>query len=107
MALEGDPISRGRRVQEIQGSAGAMAFANRLNAIATELDFPAAWTPARLSKVRNGTQDLSIEDMTVIARADSQKRGWTWVSYGVALDPGEDAWAVLARMAKKRKPKAG
>jgi hypothetical protein len=101
MALEGDRVSRGRRVQELQADEPAMEFCIRLNSIASELGLPAAWNPARLSKVRNGIQDLSMDDAAVLARADPQQRGWTWIAYGVAARKGEDAWAVLARTAKK------
>lgn len=101
MPLDGDKAARGRRVQEIQASTDAMDFCNQLNAAARELGFDASWSPSRLSKVRNGTQDLSIDDATVLARFDPKGRGWSWIAYGVAVK-GEDAWTVLAR-AKKSK----
>lgn len=101
MTLAGDRVSRGKRVQEIQGDEPAMQFCNRLNAFAAELGFPAVWSPARLSKVRNGTQDLDADDMTVLSRSDPKGRGYTWIAYGITVAKGEDAWAVLARAARK------
>lgn len=105
MPYASDRVSRGKRVQEVQESIGDdnNAFADRLNATSRELGLPETWHPVRLSKVRNGTQDLSIEDMTVIARLDPKQRGWTWISFGIAVSKGEDPWAVLARNAKRGK----
>jgi hypothetical protein len=103
MTLAADRVSRGKRVQAIQEELkeGNEPFAERLNRAASELGLDASWNPTRVSKVRSGLQDLSIEDATVLARVDPQQRGWTWVSYDVAVKKGEDAWAVLARSAKK------
>lgn len=106
MAYESDRVSVGRRVQEIQELCGEkddnVAFARRLNQAASELGFPEAWNPNRLAKVRTGTQGISIEDMTVVARVDPKQRGYTYVAFGIAVHKNEDAWTVLARMAKKK-----
>lgn len=94
-------------MQEIQALCGEEndnpAFMARLNAAAVEMGIQSHWAGSRLSKVRTGTQDLSIEDMTVVARIDPKQRGWTYVSYGIPLKRGEDAWAVLERIAKRPK----
>lgn len=102
--LSADRVSRGRRVQEIQALCGYeddnIGFAKRLNEAAGELGLHSNWHPTRLSKVRNGTQDLPIEDMAVIAYLDPKQRGWTYVSFGLPLKKGEDAWDALAKTAK-------
>ena len=109
--MQSDRVSRGLRVQEIQELAGMeddnIAFAAELNRCARRLGIRESWHATRLSKVRGGTQGLSIEDMTVIALADPKRRGWTWVSFGLAVRAGEDAFEVLEREAAKRKRKAG
>lgn len=106
--ITGDRISRGRRVQEIQTDRGfeedGAGFTVLLNRAAEDLQLSPIWTQSRLSKVRSGIQDLSIEDMTVIAYLDPKKRGWTWIAYGVAAAVGEDPYTVLSRGATK-KPK--
>src|SRR4051812_31108881 len=107
--VESDRISRGRRVQEIQFLCGYgegkladnRGFAAKLNEAARHLGLEEEWKPERLSKVRSGTQDLSVEDMTVLAYVDPERRGWTWIAYGLPVSKGEDAWVALARMAKK------
>lgn len=102
--LPADRVSRGRRVLEIQNLCGYeddnIGFARRLNEAAGELGLDPNWHATRLSKVRNGTQDLSIEDMAVLAYLDPQRRGWTFVSFGLPLKKGEDAWDALAKTAK-------
>lgn len=111
MVLASDRVSRGKRVQEIQRACGYgegkkadnAGFTERLNSAARELGMDANWTKERLSKVRSGTQDLSIEDVTVIASLDKERRGEAWVAHGIAVAPGDDPFAVLARAAKKRK----
>lgn len=111
MVLAVDRVSRGRRVQEIQKACGFgegktadnVGFTAELNRAARELGLEPNWTKERLSKVRNGVQDLSIEDATVIAYLDEERRGWTWPAFGVAQRHGEDAYAALARLAKKSK----
>lgn len=104
--LLSDRVSRGKRVQEIQRDCGFdennIGFARLLNESAERLGLEPAWHPTRLSKVRNGTQDLSVEDATVIAYVDPQQRGWTWISFGVAAGDGENPYDVLVRNAKKR-----
>lgn len=105
MAYESDRVSVGRRVAEIQELCGDkddnVSFAQRLNAAAHELGFAEAWNPNRLAKVRTGAQGIAVDDMTVVARLDPKQRGYTYVAFGIAVKKGEDAWAVLARMAKK------
>lgn len=105
MPLAIDKVSRGRRLVEIQELCGEgkdnRAFAARLNAAARELGLEEVWHHTRVSKVRTGTQDLSIEDSTVLARVDPKQRGWTWPAYGIVLRKNEDAWTVLARTAKR------
>src|ERR1700745_713389 len=77
MTLAADRVSRGKRVQEIQEELkeGNEAFADRLNRVANELGLDESWNATRVSKVRSGLQDLSIEDATVLARVDPQQRG--------------------------------
>lgn len=105
MAYQSDRVSVGRRVQEIQELCGDLddnvAFAQRLNSAAGEMGFEQAWNPNRLAKVRTGAQGLGQEDVYVLARVDPKQRGPTYVTHGIAVSKGEDAWAVLARMAKK------
>lgn len=111
MVLASDRVSRGMRVQEIQRACGYgegpradnAGFAERLNEAAVELGLDSDWTVSKLSKIRHGTQGMSIEDATVIAYLDGKQRGWTWVAFNVAVGIGEDPYATLAKQAKKKR----
>jgi hypothetical protein len=109
VAVEADRISRGIRVQEIQKARGYgeepkpnnAGFVVILNQTSAALGIDSEWTVSKLSKIRHGTQGMSIEDMTVMARLDDRHRGWTWVAYGLGVKPGGDAFAALAKEAKR------
>lgn len=107
MAYESDRPAVARRFKEIQDLVGEgddnVRFATRLNAAAKELGFAQSWTSNRVSKVRGATLGTDSEDAYVIARVDPKQRGPIYVTHGVAVPKGEDAWAVLARTAKKSK----
>ena len=110
MVLASDRVSRGRRVQAIQEACGFgtgksadnVGFTQRLNEASRQAGFGEYWTKERLSKIRSGVQDLTIEDVTVLASLDPEQRGEPWVAHGVAVKKGEDPFAALARLAKKR-----
>lgn len=94
---------RFREIQQLWGEeADNEAFADRLNAAASELGFSENWTANRVSKLRGATQGISTEDAYVIARVDPKLRGMTYVTHGIAVSKGEDAAAALARAAKRQ-----
>lgn len=106
MVYDSDRASVSQRFREIQElneeGKDNVAFSNRLNDAAKELGFPPEWTSNKVSKVRGATLGIDVADMTVVARVDPKQRGYTYVAFGIPVTPGEDAWTVLARMAKKR-----
>lgn len=110
MAYESDRTAISRRFREIQKLVGEdddnVAFADRLNAAARELGFEQNWTANKVSKVRGATLGTNTEDAYVLARIDPKQRGQTYVTHGIAVTKGEDAWTVLAKAAKKQ-TKAG
>lgn len=103
--IEGDRASRSRRFLEVQAQYGEgnEVFADRLNARALELGLAAEWGPNRVSKVRGALQDLSTEDITVVASIDKDGRGYTYIAFGIPVAKGGDPWDALARTAKRAK----
>jgi hypothetical protein len=82
-----DRVSRGLRVQRIQSAAVGPGdtngpFVRLLSAAAERLRVPAKWDNTKLSKIRNGTQDLSLEDVACLEQVDPEHRGWFWIAFG-------------------------
>lgn len=105
MQDELDEATRGGRFAAIRAELGVsgIVYAERLNDAAEGMGLPRYWTGPKVTNTEKGKRDLSTEDALIVAKVDPRNRGWTWPMYGVPLKQGEDAYAVLARFAKKRK----
>jgi hypothetical protein len=50
-----------------------------------------------VSKRETARKKFEVDDYLCLALLDPQRRGWTWVAFGMDLDFGEDAWKRFQR----------
>ncbi len=93
MTISADRVSRGLRVEEFQirllGEGDTNGpFLRLLIEAAKKFGIPVKWEASRLSKIRSGTQKLSLEDVATFVRI-AQMRGikgemadWHWFGFG-------------------------
>lgn len=120
MAGSDEPI--GDRVKAIREAWGEKqpAFAQRLTAAAARLGLRLRYDNTMVSKMEVGRREVTLDDVTVIASVDREKRGKEWLAWGESralLDPRKDrgltaeeeqrALSKAAEESAKRTGKAG
>lgn len=98
MSLEGDKVSRGLRLKALRErrEMTVLALAAELNTVAETLGVPAIWSGPRITKMEQGGQNYSIEDVAVLSLYEPS-HSWVWWAYGVEQFPKRAVESIRRR----------
>lgn len=101
MTLAASKVERGERVKTLQeaifgeGDTNVAAI-EALQSVADRYGIPAKWVPTRLSKIRHGTQDVSVTDLACfvyLAREngiEGEYTDWFFLGFGITEPAVQD-----------------
>ena len=72
---------RVRSIRELRGEKQP-EYATALNAAAKRLKLPKNYSVSTISRLETGRQEITLEDVLIIAAVDPEKRGRDWLAWG-------------------------
>jgi transcriptional regulator with XRE-family HTH domain len=84
---------RMRSIRELRGEKQP-EFATELTRAAKRLRLDVTYEGSKVSRLESGRQIFTLEDVTIVASVDPEKRGREWLAWGedgpILLDPRKD-----------------